>query len=126
MDHHCPWVNNCVGENNQKYFVLFTVRVTSIRAIRFSLTLFTIYVFVVLYCIDIDAHALPCDVAVCGVREQRLAHLFTLLTTSYHIPAAISHIRGPNVWYIHHYNAVYPTECNIERSNGSFGKQLNK
>jgi palmitoyltransferase len=35
MDHHCPFVGNCVGQHNHKYFIQFlfyaTVKINLIR-----------------------------------------------------------------------------------------------
>jgi palmitoyltransferase len=44
MDHHCPWINNCVGEANQKFFVLFTLYICVISWHALCISVYTLIV----------------------------------------------------------------------------------
>lgn len=39
FDHHCPWINNCVGTNNHGIFVVFLTSMETLVIMIFSVVL---------------------------------------------------------------------------------------
>ncbi|CAG9854511.1 unnamed protein product [Phyllotreta striolata] len=70
MDHHCPWINNCVGELNQKYFIQFLVYVG----------ILSIYA-VVLVASSWMKECKDCDSDI-PMKEKRILHSIILLLES--------------------------------------------
>merc|ERR1712232_1222568 len=45
MDHHCPWVNNCVGFRNQRLFILFLIYIALLSIYSLCLELYVLFVY---------------------------------------------------------------------------------
>lgn len=46
FDHHCPWINNCIGINNHKYFMVFVGLLICNILLNFLLTAYNLYLMI--------------------------------------------------------------------------------
>ena len=81
MDHHCPWINNCVGEWNQKYFIQFLFYVAILSAYSIFLVAISWYY----HGSDVDAKrpsGMPTTRELIQLKQSRILHSVILVLES--------------------------------------------
>ncbi|XP_068191297.1 palmitoyltransferase ZDHHC8B [Antennarius striatus] len=79
FDHHCPWVNNCIGRRNYRYFFLFLLSLTA-----HMVGVFTFGLIYVLHHVD-DLWKLQCAITLVVISISGLFLIPVLGLTGFHL-----------------------------------------